>query len=751
MTRDHSVVRAIALAALSALTALAIPMAISAQITGGLATAPQRAIRGTVLSRGAPLAGANVFDVETLEGSITTDDGRFTIAVADPARTSVHLVARRVGYSALDTTIALATGASLDSLRVELRELVVLMSITVQAGRYTATAERTATLTPLEVATTPGSNADITGAIKTLPGVQNVDEGTGLFVRGGDFTETRMFVDGAPLFTAYQFEAPTGSVAGTINPFLTNSITFSSGGFGAQWGNALSGVVDLRTQNRPARSYTNINASILGVSLGGGLALPHDIGLTATVGATDLRAMLDLNGNPRAFTPAPHGRTASALAGWDYSRVGGVKVFGLVQRNGFGVPVDDPALTSTFSSTRSSDMLVASWRDSIGAWRPFASASTSGLARDETKGAYDQQTTLRSAQVRVESPFVLTPRVTVTAGMEIERLAARYTGRFPAQSYNPVPGAPTVASTLDAAATRDAVFLSVDTRPSGSTELITGVRSSRSGFATGRTEDPRVSFAWMPRDLLTFTAAWGVYHQVADPAFLDRLQGSTRLPELRSAMAIGGVQLGEGMKLARVELWTKQNRDLVGLTRSYRTVAGLDGASHGADVFARVTTPGNVNLRVTYSGAVTRREDPNTRLDAPASFDVTHSLTFVAQRDWTSGWSAGVAHKIATGRPYTDVVSATLDAASHVYVPQYGAPYAERLPSFTRTDLSVSKSHPFGADRFGVAFIGINNLFNLNNTFGYTWSQDYSQRIPVRSAVSRTFFIGANLVLLSHQ
>jgi hypothetical protein len=276
-----------------------------------------------------------------------------------------------------------------------------------------------------------------------------------------------------------------------------------------------------------------------------------------------------------------------------------------------------------------------------------------------------------------------------------------------------------------------------------------GGRTDRSGFTTRRTADPRASFAWVPRDGLTFTAAWGVYHQVADPAFLDQLAVGNALAPLGAEMSIAGVQLGVGLRQIRVELWSKRYSDLVGLTRSYVTVAGLSGRARGADFFARAEGPLGVKYRLTWSAALSRRADPNTGLDAPAPFDVTNSVTAVAERDWSGGWHSGVAYRHATGRPFTDVTGATFDPGANVYVPQYGAPFAGRLPDFDRTDLSVSKQRPFGADRFGVVFVGINNLLNQDNTFSYTWSRDYTQRIPIRSTVSRTFFIGANLVLLA--
>jgi hypothetical protein len=148
----------------------------------------EAALRGRIVTdAAAPVEGANVFLLETLDGVLTDSAGRFAIRTAH--RGVATLVIRRVGFKPrqLDVTIPRA-----EPLVVTLeKQPVTLPPVTVQAGRYTAGEERGATLTTLEVVTTPGAAADVNRAIQTLPGVQSVDEGTALFVRGGDYTETK--------------------------------------------------------------------------------------------------------------------------------------------------------------------------------------------------------------------------------------------------------------------------------------------------------------------------------------------------------------------------------------------------------------------------------------------------------------------------------------------------------------------------------------------------------------------------------
>src|SRR5256885_1037107 len=123
----------------------------------------------------------------------------------------------------------------------------------------------------------PGATADVARAIQTLPGVQSVDEGTGLFVRGGDVSETRVFLNDVAMLSPYNYETPTGNYTVTVNPFLLDGIFFSSGGFGARYGNILSGVADLRTAGRPVQSSITGVAGLASVSTGADLALDHGI------------------------------------------------------------------------------------------------------------------------------------------------------------------------------------------------------------------------------------------------------------------------------------------------------------------------------------------------------------------------------------------------------------------------------------------------------------------------------------------
>ncbi len=73
-------------------------------------------------------------------------------------------------------------------------EVTELKAVVITAGTFEASDQKRATaLNPIDIVTTASANGDITSALKTLPGTQQVGESEGLFVRGGTASETQNF------------------------------------------------------------------------------------------------------------------------------------------------------------------------------------------------------------------------------------------------------------------------------------------------------------------------------------------------------------------------------------------------------------------------------------------------------------------------------------------------------------------------------------------------------------------------------
>lgn len=701
-------------------------------------------MRGTVRTpQGLAVTGANVFVIETLEGALTDTAGRFDFRIT--VRRPFTVLVKRLGFSEVRREVK-AGDPEVLSLVLE-PAATSLAAITVQAGAYTASEERGATLTPLEVVTTPGTAADVNRAIQLLPGVQAVDDGTALFVRGGDYTETRVFMNQAPLLNPAQLLTPSGTFVGTVDPFQLDGIFFSSGGFGARYGNALSGVVGLRTRGAAARPAASVSAGLAALSIDGAVRPTRALTLRLAGNRTDLDPFFKVNSNPRGFSPSPNGHDASASATFTYRGGGEVKAFLLDQSNIVGVPVDDPGYAGTFNSDVQSGLAVVTWKDVVGAVSLLASVSRGKLERREDFGAFRLAADQEQRQGFVQASWEMRPGSVLRAGGEVERVQSSIGGSLPATASDRSPGSRTTHFSLDVPGTRIGAFVEADVQPGSRLKVVPGVRVDRSTLTSNLTVDPRLSAAWRWREGLVATAAWGIYHQVPDPLFYSDSIGRRGLPSMRATQVVLGLQVGdEGPMTARVEGYAKRYRDLALQDRDYRVTDGAEGTSRGVDVFFKGTLPWGVSARTILSYLVATRTDPGTGVLARAPFDVTWSRALVVEKAFSNGARAGLTYRANTGRPFTPVVAAQRDPDRDVFLPTWGEANSERFPGIQRLDLSFSRYQPITPTVRLVTFVSLSNVMNADNTQAWTYSHDYSRRSPVRSIFNRSVYFGATLL-----
>ena len=703
---------------------------------------PTHVIRGSVATaNGMPVSGANVFLLETLDAAVTDDSGRFVLRISALGRVTV--VVRHIGFAPLAIEAPVDTSAALTFALVA--QAAKLAPITVQAGAYTAGDRHGMTLTSLEVVTTPGATADIARAIQTLPGVQNVDEGTGLFVRGGDVNETKVLLNDVVMLSPYNYETPTGNYTVTVNPFLLDGIFFSSGGFGARYGNVLSGVADLSTAGRPLQSSITAVAGLASVSTGADLALADGLAVHATAARNDTDLLFKLNGSTRAYEPPPNGEDFSASVIDDYRPTGEIKTFAIDRRSALGIGVNDPSFDGGYSDATHSTMVQASWKDLFGAFAPSMSVAYQSSHRDDGFGVFDLDDTERWSQLFAQTAWSASDRVTLRVGGDVDWRTARFVGTKPFSQANEAPGARFTVIDASPAGSRDGAFGETDWRALENLRVIAGLRTDYSSFSRVRTVDPRLSLAYKLAGA-TITAAAGGYHEVLDPLYYAYGLGKPGIGPERGRQFVVGMQAGEDRAIARVELYDKQYADLSSFTADNRTlVDGGTGDAHGADVFLKRQLWPFFSTRVTYSWVTSTRTDPATGKMARAPFDITNSITLIGDQDLPKGWSVSGAFRYATGKPYTPVVGAMLDSSQGAWQPIYGAANSLRLPAAQRVDLSISRvTHP-GASTVLVYFAEVENLFDRDNLYEYTYNADYTRRIPVRSLFNRSLYVGASL------
>ena len=104
--------------------------------------------------------------------------------------------------------------------------------------------------------------------MQTLPGTQSVGEDGRLFVRGGEADETQTYVDGIRVAQPYGASAQNLPTRGRFSPLLFSGISFSTGGYSAEYGDALSSVLLLNTEDEPDQNKTNMAFMTVGLGIG---------------------------------------------------------------------------------------------------------------------------------------------------------------------------------------------------------------------------------------------------------------------------------------------------------------------------------------------------------------------------------------------------------------------------------------------------------------------------------------------------
>ncbi len=231
----------------------------------GMKSAAQINISGEVNDRkGNPVMYANIYLEGSYDGTISDSSGHFTLQTN--LKGSQLLVVSFMGYEKYTRAIDLEK--NLAPLSIQLKEQVSeLNEVSITAGVFSASdKKKSATLTSFDIATTASAMGDIYGAYATMPGSQKVGEEGMMFVRGGDAYETKTYMDGMLVQTPYFTSMPDIPTRGRFSPLLFSETLFSTGGYSAEYGQALSSIVDLTTNGLETEDKASVAIMTVGAN-----------------------------------------------------------------------------------------------------------------------------------------------------------------------------------------------------------------------------------------------------------------------------------------------------------------------------------------------------------------------------------------------------------------------------------------------------------------------------------------------------
>lgn len=667
-----------------------------------------------------PLPGANIYLKDTYDGISSEADGSFSFTT-DEEGVSI-LVVSFVGYQPHSESITLDKKTKYLEIQL-IEESTELGAVVISAGSFEASDENKAViLRPLDILTT-GADADIYSTLETLPGTQQIGETDGLFVRGGSASETKTLIDEMTVQNPFYSSVPDIPSRGRFSPMLFKGTIFSTGGYSAQYGQALSSVLVLKTQDLPPKTQSGISIMPLGVG-GSHTQLWEKSSFSFEGGYYNLGPYFEIQKQRPDWNKAPESFAGSANFRYKTSQNGMLKAFTSFSTGSLSLyfPNLDSLPHKDFYQQKSNNFFVnTNYRDILwNDWTLFAgySVGIDNIDNEINNNFADNDDVFHTGKLTMTKNIL--SNTILTFGGEIQNFDHT-------SSFNDLNG--TFNETYLAGYLEADVFFTNDFAGR------IGVRTEHSKLLNKTNFAPRLSFAYRlgAYDQLNF--AYGKFYQTPDPDFL---LFSKKFEFENSDHYILNYQYIGTDRTFRIEAYYKKYDNLAkGSVISYpyfnlpEVPFGSNGKGYakGLDIFWRdKETFDYVDYWISYSYLDTKREYKNYPSLASPPFSTPHTFSIVAKR-WIQPITTliGFTYTFATGRPY--------------FNPNNPEFLGDRSKNFQNLSLNASYiTSVFGS--FTVIFFSVDNVLGYNNIYGYNYSTDGTISAPILPAAHRSFFIG---------
>ncbi|MDR0413681.1 MAG: TonB-dependent receptor, partial [Dysgonamonadaceae bacterium] len=212
---------------------------------------------------GLPIELATVQVKGTMNGTLTNEKGQYTLSVAP--KDSLTIVFTCLGYNRVEAPVESPQEDRV--LNVQMRP----QSYELETAVITANRIQTNTMEKISMGQGRLSVDATGGSVESFvmtagTGVSSTNElSTQYSVRGGNYNENIVYVNGIEIYRPLLIRNGQQEGLSFINPDLTQSVRFSSGGFDARYGDKMSSVLDVTYKN-PEKLEGGFTGSMLGGS-----------------------------------------------------------------------------------------------------------------------------------------------------------------------------------------------------------------------------------------------------------------------------------------------------------------------------------------------------------------------------------------------------------------------------------------------------------------------------------------------------
>lgn len=684
----------------------------------------QSTISGNVIDeKGKSISGANVFIEGTYDGTTSDEKGSFSF------------VTEEIGNQTLVVSFLIyeTSKIQIDVLNCKGKEIVLkanmnaLDAVVISAGiMESGEKARVSVLKPLDIVTTAGSAGNIIAALQTLPGTQSVGEDGRLFVRGGEANETQTFVDGIRVAQPYGATTNNLPTRGRFSPFLFSGIAFSTGGYSAEYGEALSSVLLLNTEDNPDQNKTEISLMTVGLGLGN----------------TQKWKKSSLSVNTSYINLAPYQAAIPQNVDWNspFQSLSGETVYRYNFNNGilkfyaafdssrFDINQENINAPEKLRVNLNNDnfYLNTSYKGGFGENWQITSGLSYGYSKNKIGLNLDQVDNAENA-----AHLKLKLRKNFSNYFKLSFGGDFFSTKFN-ESFNENLG---TRNTSGYNSNIAAAFTEADVLFSKKLAAKVGFRMANNDLLKETSISPRVSFAYKVAKNSQFSLAYGDFSQSPSADYIKYAQFHQFESEKASHYILNYQYANDG-KTFRAEAYYKDYMNLVKYDTPdirYNSIFDNSGSAYakGIDLFWRDgKTIKNLEYWISYSYIDTKRDYKNFPLAVTPNFVADHNLSIVTKY-WISDWRSqiGFTNSFSSGRPYNNPNETQfMNGKTKAY-----------------NSLSFNWAYLLSAQK--ILYFSVSNVLGTQNVFGYDYAKNpdvagFYNRKTITPTADRFFFVG---------
>jgi hypothetical protein len=684
-----------------------------------LATA-QTVFGQVVNQKNEPIVGANCYLEGTYDGGMTNEAGLFSFQTTKTD--NLLLTISFLGYETQYLTVSLKAS---QNIKIKLKESEnTLDSVVITAGTMKAGDNSKANvMSSLDIVTTAGSMGDIVSALTTLPGVNSVGEDGRLFVRGGEANETEVFIDGIRVSQPYGPQIAGVPTRFRFSPFLFKGITFSTGGYSAEFGNAMSSVLLLNTTDEPAQNQTDISIMTVGVGLGKTKKWEKS-SVSANLNYINLAPYQGLVPQNLEWNKAPEAyggeavyrqKIGQGLLKWytafDASNLN-IKQESINQPEKFDFKLNNTNFyTNLAFQTPLDDHLI------------LHTGASFGHSRTKINSLFFLNSEENSAHFKVKLRKSFSKLFKLNVGTEL--FTTTIDESFAVEQNQWIP------SYFNE--NRWNLFAEGEFYFSSKFAAQVGVRSNATDRIDAFQVEPRASLAYKFTKAGQLSLGYGIFNQNPN---IEYLKFNNQIGHQQASHYILNYLYSKNSRTLRAELFykdynhlTKFDTDFANPTSNFSSNG--QGFAKGFDLFFRDRKSiKNLDYWVTYSFIDSKRDFQNFPKLATPSFVANHNFSIVT-RYWINDLKSqvGLSYRLTSGRPYNNLNESTFMNG--------------KTPNFN--DLSLGWSYLLSPQK--ILYFSVSNIMGSNNVFGYEYANrpdanGIFQRREITQPADRLFFIG---------